>query len=306
MPDPAHITTTVMFADICRSTYLFSELGDEQAAKLVGKALHCASSLVQARDGDVLRTKGDDILCIFNDPLDALQAAIDIHAEIRPSSSEAGGDLSMRIGINSGSALLADGDILGNSVNTAARLSSIAKAGQTIVSAHTVDLLDCVPRGMIRPLGDISLKGLSSPIPVFELLDINEQDEITQVGAVSLHFPRSNRLSIRFQSRKDQLDYRLVRFLLGRHPDCDMVLDHPLVSRHHAEIRYQNYEFVLIDVSTNGTELISGGQSRSLRHSQAALRGSGSIYLGRTVYNRNFEIAFDASGGSRAFTQRNN
>ena len=44
MPDPAHIITTVMFADICRSTYLFSELGDEKAAKLVGKALHCVAA----------------------------------------------------------------------------------------------------------------------------------------------------------------------------------------------------------------------------------------------------------------------
>jgi adenylate cyclase len=306
MPEPAQNDTTVMFVDICRSTYLFSELGDEKAAKLVGKALHCAGSVVQAHEGKVLRTKGDDILCIFDEPVNALQASIDIHAEIRHFSSGDCSDLSMRIGINSGSALLAEGDILGDSVNTAARLSSIAKAGQTIVSAHTVDLLDRVPRGIIRPVGDISLKGLSGPIPVFELLDTNEQSEITQVGSVSLHFPRSNRLSIRFQSRQHQLDYRLVRFLLGRHHDCDLVLDHPLVSRHHAEIRYQNDEFVLIDVSTNGTELISGGRSRSLHHSQAALRGSGSIYLGRTVYNRNFEIAFDASGGARAFTRTNN
>jgi class 3 adenylate cyclase len=306
MPDQAQISTTIMFADICRSTYLFSQLGDEQAAALIGKTLNHAGYLVQACQGSVLRSMGDDIMCIFDDPHDALRAALDIHEEISHFSSGAGGNLRMRIGINSGSVLFAEGDILGESVNTAARLSAIAKSGQTVVSGNTIDLLDRVPRGMIRPLGDISLKGLSGPIPVFEFLDTNEEDDITQVGAVPSQFPKSNRLSIRFQSRTEQLDYRLVRFLLGRHPDCDLVLDHPQVSRHHAEIRYQNNEFVLIDVSTNGTEVISGGRSRSIHHGQAALRGSGSIYLGRTVYNPKFEIAFEASGGASAFNQTNN
>jgi hypothetical protein len=59
---------------------------------------------------------------------------------------------------------------------------------------------------------------------------------------------------------------------------------------------------VLIDFSTNGTELIINGRARSLHHSQAALRGNGSIFLGRTIYNRKFEISFQASGGPHGLT----
>jgi adenylate cyclase len=297
----APVSTTVMFADICRSTYLFNQLGDEAAAGLVVDMLQQTASTVEGHDGTVLRTKGDDVLCIFSDPLNALRAAIDIHTTIANFSASAAGDLSMRIGINSGPALLSEGDILGDTVNTAARLSSFAKAGQTIVSNHTIDMLDHLPDAVIRPVGEISLKGKSGPVRVFELLDSKRVDEITQVGQASLHFPRSNRLSLLFQSRQETLDYLLVRYLIGRNADCDLVMEHPLVSRHHAEIRYQNNEFVLIDFSTNGTELITGGQARSLHHSQAALRGSGSIFLGRTVYNKKFEIAFNSSGGSKGF-----
>lgn len=295
MSEAVQVTTTVMFADICRSTYLFNHLGDEPAALLIGQVLQKAAAIIEAHQGTVLRTKGDDVLCIFSDPLKALQAATDVHKSIRQFSSGTADEMSMKIGINSGSALLSQGDILGDTVNIAARLSSFAKAGQTIVSAHTIAMLDGFPAGLIRPMGEISLRGKSGPVAVFELLDPSQQDEITQVGPAALQLAKSDRLTIHFQSRRDRLDYLLVRYLLGRNPECDLVLDHPLVSRLHAEIRYQNNGFVLIDYSTNGTELVIDGRARSLHHSQAALRGSGSIFLGRTVYNRKFEISFHAS-----------
>ena len=79
-----------MFADICRSTYLFSQLGDEQAAALIGKTLNHAGSLVQACQGSVLRSMGDDIMCIFDDPHDALRAALDIPLDRRMGRARIG------------------------------------------------------------------------------------------------------------------------------------------------------------------------------------------------------------------------
>jgi adenylate cyclase len=299
MSEATLVTTTIMFADICRSTFLFNRLGDAKAAILVGEILKQTGTIVEGNEGVVLRSKGDDVLCIFNKPQMALQASMDVHKKISEFSTDATGELSMKIGINSGSALLSRGDILGDSVNIAARLSAFAKAGQTIVSSPTIEMLDGFPAGLIRPVGEISLKGKPGPVSIFEILDASQQDEITQVGPAALQFPKSNRLTINYQSRLDKLDYLLVRYLFGRNPDCDLVLDHPLVSRQHAEIRYQNDGFVLIDFSTNGTELIINGRLRSLHHSQAALCGNGSIFLGRTVYNRKYEIAFHADTPSR-------
>jgi len=306
MSAAVQVTTTVMFADICRSVYLFNKLGDDKAAILIGDVLQQTASIVEAHEGVVLRTKGDDVLCIFSEPCNALNAAMDVHKKMAEFSSAAAGELSMTIGINSGSAILSQGDILGDSVNIAARLSSFAKAGQTILSTHTFEMLDGFTAGLIRTVGEISIKGKPGPLPIFELLAASQQSEITQVGPAGLQLPKSNRLTISFQSRHEKLDYLLVRYLFGRNPECDLVLDHPLVSRHHAEIRYQNDGFVLIDFSTNGTELIINGRARSLHHSQAALRGSGSIFLGRTVYNRKFEISFQASGGSHGLNQTYN
>lgn len=298
MTEAANVTTTIMFADVCDSTYLFSELGDEKAFELINETLRRAADIVRQHHGVVLRTKGDDVLCTFSDPLNALEAAISIQAR-RPTPHTAWPP--MAVGINSGPAILSGGDVLGDTVNVAARLSSFAKAGQTLISENTANLLSGVTDATIRHFGDITLKGKSHPVSTYEVLGDADEDDITQVGQTPLNFSKSNRLSLRFQSRKFELNYLLNRFTLGRSPNCDLVLDHPLVSRHHAEIRYEQSEFVLHDFSTNGTHLVLAGRPLTLHHKGAALRGSGSIVLGRTAYNQNFEITFQASGGSRRY-----
>lgn len=301
------VTTTqlyaaVLLADICNSTALFETLGDEAAAERVGQTLRRTAALVERHGGRVLRSRGDDVLCLFEQPADAMRAALAIHVE----SAQGNNGSILKIGIHAGPTLFAAGELLGDTVNTAARLCGLGKSGQTIVSGALVARCDCPDGGLLRPLGDITVKGKAGAVPLFELLDAREQDEITAVGAAALEYPVSNRLRLAFQGCDHHLDFLLVRFLLGRNRDCDLQLDHPLVSRHHAEIRYQNNEFTLTDFSTNGTLLITRGQRRMLHRGQAALRGNGSIFLGRTNYNRVFEIAYHASGGSRAFTRTRN
>lgn len=290
---------TIMFADICRSTDLFSELGDTAAASLIQQTLKSASSTVESNGGKVLRTQGDDVFCLFAGPDGAFKAALEIHRNARSISGRAETSLEMRIGINTGSVLRSGREILGDTVNIAARLCNLAKGGQTIVSLFTAQAAEAVPPGLFRSLGDIQLKGKSSPLPLLELLDREQQDEITQVGPIRRTEPVSNRLSIEFQGRAINLDYRLVRFLLGRNDDCNLVLNNPMVSRHHAEIRYTGKEFVLADFSTNGTLVIRNGRRRNLQHSQVALHGRGSIFLGRTNYSREFAINFHTGGSMR-------
>ena len=50
MSDATNITTTVMFADICDSTRLFSKLGDEKAYSLIDQALKLTAGLLETLD----------------------------------------------------------------------------------------------------------------------------------------------------------------------------------------------------------------------------------------------------------------
>lgn len=292
------VIATVMFADICRSTDLFSELGDTAAAEIIQQALKSASLIIESNSGKVLRTQGDDVLCLFGGPAGAFKTALEIHRNARTLFSGIATGLEMRIGIHTGPVLLSAKEVLGDTVNITARLCNFAKGGQTIASSFAAKSLRTDPPGLFRSLGDVQLKGKPEPLVLFELLDRDQQDEITQVGPVRRTEPASSRLSIAFNGRAITLDFRLVRFLLGRHDDCDLVLNNPLVSRHHAEIRYLGKDFVLTDFSTNGTLVIRDGRRRMLQHSQLALRGRGSIFLGRTHYSRDFEITFHTGGST--------
>lgn len=299
MPRQFHTHATVMIADVCQSTWLFDRLGDEKAARLVASALGRARTAAEGRGGRVLRSKGDDLLCIFKRPASALLAAIDIHDAARKPSSDKELQCEMKIGIHSGEFLIEDGQLFGDTVNVAARLSELAKGGQTLLTAEVRHRANGIPEDDFRPLSEISLRGKTKALTLYELLNPRDRDDITQTGEPALFQTASSRLTVRFQSREHVLDYRLARFVLGRSPECDLVLHHPLVSRHHAEIRYQNGTFLLRDYSTNGTVLITRGDSRMLHHAQAAMRGAGSVFLGRTNYNHRLEISWRESGGAR-------
>jgi len=78
----------------------------------------------------------------------------------------------------------------------------------------------------------------------------------------------------------DQHTYELVTpvTLLGRGTDCDLRLVDPGVSRHHAELRVENDQVVLVDLSsTNGT-FVNGQPVR-----RVALSDGTSVSLGRTT-----------------------
>lgn len=289
------VITTVMFADIARSTELYRRLGDEPAARLVENILTATAGAVESGGGVPLRTKGDEVLCIFPEAGAAVRAAARIHAAIRLLATRDSGALEMRIGINTGPVLHSQGDILGDTVNVAARIVALAKGGQTLVSGQTLDALGDLGSGLIRPMGEVALKGTSGLVAVFEFHDSSELDDITQVGPAVAAPSGTRVVRLRFNSRALRLDHRLTRFVMGRAPDCDLALDHPLVSRRHAEIRYENHDFILLDFSTNGTLLITGGESHMLHHSQATLWGRGTIFLGRTGFDRSFEISFEVT-----------
>lgn len=287
------VNTTVMFADIARSTNLYTRLGDQEAARLVVQVLDVLASTVRSNGGRPFRSKGDDLLSTFESPDDAVRAAVQIHKSVRALSTPKSGSLEMRIGINTGPAVLIPGDILGDTVNLTARITDFAKAGQTLVSGQLMDSLSDPDLGHFRPLGNVSPRGKTDHIALFELHDAGELDEITQTGpVVKTGIFRQHQLNILFQGKKIRLESSLDRFRMGRAPDCELTIDHTLVSRYHAEIRFENNHFVLVDFSTNGTLLITGGASHLLHHGQEVLRGRGTIFLGRTGFDRNFEITF--------------
>jgi len=198
----------------------------------------------------------------------------------------------MRIGINSGPVLVSKDSVHGNTVNIAARLAQQAKARQSLVSASAVTSAGDRFSGEMRPIGVLSLKGKAGMVRVHELIIPEYREEVTQVNSIRIVKPRSFLLTIRYHTQQNRFNPMLVRYLFGRSNNCDQIIDHPTISREHAEILFLNGRFLLRDFSTNGSVIIQGNKVTQLHRSSTELIGDGEIYLGRTSRIPRFRIEF--------------
>jgi adenylate cyclase len=286
---------TVLFADIADSTRLYQRLGNDRALQIVEHCMSRLESIASGQDGEVIKTVGDEIMCKFPTPEAAVQAAIEMQLDC-PGQ---GGDnaLQLRIGLQHGELIERYGDVFGDTVNVAARLTSIAKPRQILTTAETASELPADLQEATRQHEGVVLKGMAEEVGIAEILW--QQDEsLTMMGDTELARDSHSAILTLRGPEGDLVigrDYDVVS--LGRDADCTVRITHPKASRHHARIEQRRNNFVLIDRSTNGTWVCFDLQgSFRLRLEEAVLRGSGSISFGEspdspTAQTMRFEVA---------------
>jgi class 3 adenylate cyclase len=140
-------------------------------------------------DGTIFSMAGDSLLVGFNVPFPQPDAALrawltarDMVAGFAPVLSgwmqRGGPSTGVGIGIASGEAIIGNigsphhmsYTIIGNAVNTAARLMQIAKAGEVLVSGSVYDgIRDALMPGAASPKGDLALRGKLEPTAVYSV-----------------------------------------------------------------------------------------------------------------------------------------
>jgi class 3 adenylate cyclase len=126
---------TVLFTDIVGSTDLATELGDERWLELRAVHDYLVRQKLAAFRGREIKTTGDGFLATFDGPAKAIYCAIQIRDAIHSLGTE------IRAGVHTGEIQLLDGDIGGVAVHLAARVMSLAKPGEVLVSSTTSDLV---------------------------------------------------------------------------------------------------------------------------------------------------------------------
>jgi class 3 adenylate cyclase len=160
--DPA--VRTVLFTDICNSTSLTQQLGDEKAMEL----LHVHDTVVRdalaATGGREVKHTGDGIMACFVSAAGAVRCALQIQQELgRRQNSDL--PLCVKIGAAAGEPVERANDIFGSTVQLAARLCAKAEPNQILVANAVAEL--CMGKGLsFRPLGGVSLKGFEQPVHV--------------------------------------------------------------------------------------------------------------------------------------------
>ncbi|MFZ0765586.1 MAG: adenylate/guanylate cyclase domain-containing protein [Bradyrhizobium sp.] len=201
---------TVLFADVRGSTALIDKLDPEEALEILGPVLQVLMDATHQHDGFVNQARGDGIMALFGAPIatedhavQACRAAIAMRAGIDELNRRRSGDISLRIGMNSGdvvihsigSNLVMNYDAVGKTVHLAARMEELAASDAIMLTAAAHKLAE----GFIvaQPRGAVALKGVEEPVEVFEL------DEL--------------RSTTRWQARSSRGLSRLV----GRQPELD-------------------------------------------------------------------------------------
>jgi adenylate cyclase len=128
---------SVGFADIVSFTALSNDLSRERIGDLVEVFESRCADVVARNNGRMIKSIGDSVLFVNDDPIRAYDTAEGIISVI-------GRDKRMpdvRVGLASGSVVMRMGDVFGPPVNMAARLTAVARRNRIIIDAATARLL---------------------------------------------------------------------------------------------------------------------------------------------------------------------
>jgi adenylate cyclase len=176
----AEIDCTLLFADVRGSTGLAERLPPREFNRLMGRFYDTAAQVLMEHDAFVDKFVGDEIIGIFVPAL-----ASEAHARhgvdaalalLRATGhgSAAGPWVPVGVGVNTGTAYvgsIGEGDdteltAMGDIVNVTARLSSVAAAGEALVTAASAEAAGLEP-GLERR--SLQLKGKTEPVEVVVL-----------------------------------------------------------------------------------------------------------------------------------------
>lgn len=153
----------ILFADIVGFTHLMQK--DEHKANLTRKKLYHSLEIQTAqRQGRILKFSGDGVLCMFQSPVEAVRAAIEVQAEMRQDPQ-----VPLRIGIHLGDVIIDENDIFGDGVNLASRLESFAVAGSIFISGKVQDEIKNQPDIQSKSLGKYSFKNVADPNHIYAI-----------------------------------------------------------------------------------------------------------------------------------------
>lgn len=276
---------TILFADICDSSQLYRSLGDVRAQHLVTACLDLLGDCATRHHGELLKTIGDEVMCLFGDVEPAARAAVDMHTRVRRGEGLPAHPSSMRvrIGLHHGPVVVQEQDVFGDAVNLAARMVAAAKGGQVLMAASLAGRLPDALQGGVRGIGPLFVKGQAEPVTACEL--VWDADDLTELRP---HVPPP--VAVPVFGLVLELDRQLwslepsgIGLLLGRGSHVDVRIEDGRVSREHARIEFRKRHYVLSDHSTNGTFVSTPAGRHFLHNEELVLGERGMISLGRDL-----------------------
>jgi class 3 adenylate cyclase/predicted ATPase len=177
---------TVLFADMKGSMELLADRDPEEARKLLDPVIEYMMEAVHRYEGTISNLMGDGIMALFGAPLAHEDHAVRAcYAALRMQESvnryadgvrrTEGVPIQIRVGLNSGEVVVGaigndlkmDYTAIGQTVHLASRMEQTAMPGSILMAPDTLRLAEGYAQ--VKPLGPVSVKGLSEPVEVYEI-----------------------------------------------------------------------------------------------------------------------------------------
>ncbi len=281
----------VLFADISGSTRLYESSGDARAFEMISGCLGRLSAIVEKHQGTVIKSMGDGLMASFA----TADAALSVGSFLQ--DSEAKQDLEVSVGFDFGPVIAQDGDVFGDTVNVAARLSDLARGGEILMTEKAARLLSPVLGCHAAFFDKMHVKGRAEPLWVYRF-EPPQVDQTEVLSATGVSGQSVVVLLLCYHGTEISVSAEADRFVMGRGEGCDLLVPQPYVSRQHAVIEFKRGNFHLTDSSTNGTYVVAeAAQCFQLKRESAQLSVSGTLSLGRAPEKNQGELIQFRRGG---------
>jgi class 3 adenylate cyclase len=160
----------IMAADIAGYSKLVAE-DEEETLRRLESYRAVFQDFVARFSGRVFNTAGDAVLAEFPSAVEAVRCAIDVQESVRTRNLAypASRQMSFRIGITIGDVVERDGDLLGDGVNVASRLSGLARPGGLCVARTVYEQVANKLSVEFVDIGEQEVKNLPVPIHAYAL-----------------------------------------------------------------------------------------------------------------------------------------
>jgi adenylate cyclase len=186
-------TVSVLMSDLRGFTTLSERLDPRRISEMMNEYFTEMVEVISARKGIVNDFIGDGILAVYGAPADdpdhawhAVITALEMQAALRRLNgrwqAEARGPLAMGVAVNTGEVFAGNlgsprrkkYSVLGDTVNTVARIEGLNRDLGTEVLISGATLAAVKDRVVVRDRGAVPVKGRAQPVELFELVDLRE------------------------------------------------------------------------------------------------------------------------------------
>jgi class 3 adenylate cyclase len=144
---------------------------EEGTMKILAAHRAVIDGIIQFHEGRIVNTAGDSVIAEFASPTQAVRCAVEVQDALKTRNDSLPEERRMqfRIGVNLGDVMVKGDDLLGDGVNVAARLESIAEPGNIYVSSSVYDQIAGKLDLGFSDLGEQSLKNIDRPVRAYRV-----------------------------------------------------------------------------------------------------------------------------------------